>query len=67
MERGYHAAAGRTFRQGYLRLGRGGGVIEKGIAVTIQQKQVTYVLERLMPEAALLKCAAFGNAIIGDM
>jgi len=42
-------------------------LIEDGIARTIQQKRVTYDLERLMPGAAKLGTSAFASAIIENM
>ncbi|HEY1483365.1 MAG TPA: NADP-dependent isocitrate dehydrogenase [Candidatus Acidoferrum sp.] len=42
-------------------------LIEDGIAHTIQQKRVTYDLERLMPGATKLGTAAFASAIIENM
>jgi isocitrate dehydrogenase len=42
-------------------------LIEKGIARTIQQKKVTYDLERLMPGATKLGTSAFAGAIIENM
>ena len=42
-------------------------LIEDGIARTIQQKKVTYDLERLMPGAAKLGTSAFAGAIIENM
>jgi isocitrate dehydrogenase len=42
-------------------------LIEEGIAKTIQQKRVTYDLERLMPGATKLGTAAFASAIIENM
>jgi isocitrate dehydrogenase len=44
-----------------------GKLIEEGIAKTIQQKKVTYDLERLMEGATKLGTAAFASAIIGNM
>src|ERR1700686_897929 len=41
--------------------------IEEGIAKTIQQKRVTYDLERLMPGATKLGTSAFASAIIENM
>ncbi|MGB7726656.1 MAG: NADP-dependent isocitrate dehydrogenase [Candidatus Acidiferrum sp.] len=41
--------------------------IEDGIAKTIQQKKVTYDLERLLPGATKLGTAAFASAIIENM
>ena len=38
-----------------------------GMGATIQQKRVTYDLERLIDGATLLKCSEFGNAIIENM
>jgi len=42
-------------------------LIEDGIARTIQQKKVTYDLERLMPGASKLGTSAFASAIIDNM
>jgi len=42
-------------------------LIEDGIARTIQQKRVTYDLERLMPGASKLKTSEFASAIIDNM
>ncbi len=42
-------------------------LIEDGIAHTIQQKRVTYDLERLMPGATKLGTTAFASAIIENM
>src|SRR6202040_871503 len=42
-------------------------LIEEGIARTIQQKRVTYDLERLMPGATKVGTAAFATAIIENM
>ena len=42
-------------------------MIEEGIAKTIQQKKVTYDLERLMTGATKLGTSAFADAIIGNM
>jgi isocitrate dehydrogenase len=42
-------------------------LIEDGIARTIQQKKVTYDLERLMPEAKKLKTSEYAAAIIQNM
>jgi isocitrate dehydrogenase len=42
-------------------------LIENGIAKTIQQKKVTYDLERLMPGATKVGTAAFADAIIQNM
>ena len=42
-------------------------LIENGIARTIQQKRVTYDLERLMPGATKLGTSAFASAIIDNM
>ena len=43
------------------------GLIEDGIARTIQQKKVTYDLERLLPGATKLGTSAFASAIIENM
>jgi isocitrate dehydrogenase len=42
-------------------------VIERAIEVTIQQKKVTYDLERLMPGATKLKTSEFATAVINNM
>src|SRR5271157_2797051 len=42
-------------------------LIENGIARTIQQKRVTYDLERLMPGATKVGTSAFASAIIENM
>src|SRR5216684_1144791 len=42
-------------------------LIEDGIALTIQQKRVTYDLERLMPGATKVGTSAFASAIIENM
>ena len=42
-------------------------LIESGIARTIQQKKVTYDLERLMPGATKVGTSAFAGAIIENM
>jgi isocitrate dehydrogenase len=42
-------------------------LVEDGIARTIQQKRVTYDLERLMPGATKVGTAAFATAIIENM
>jgi isocitrate dehydrogenase len=42
-------------------------LIENGIAKTIQQKKVTYDLERLMTGATKVGTSAFATAIIGNM
>src|SRR5450432_1285477 len=42
-------------------------LVEDGIARTIQQKKVTYDLERLMPGATKVGTAAFASAIIENM
>ncbi len=42
-------------------------LIQDGIAKTIQQKKVTYDLERQMSGATLLKSSEFGKAIIENM
>jgi isocitrate dehydrogenase len=44
-----------------------GKLIEGGIARTVQQKRVTYDLERLMPGATKLGTSAFASAIIENM
>jgi isocitrate dehydrogenase len=42
-------------------------LIEKGISAAIAKKTVTYDFHRLMEGATLLKCSAFGDAIIENM
>jgi len=42
-------------------------LIEEAFAKTIQQKKVTYDLERLMTGAAKLKTSEFASAIIKNM
>ncbi len=42
-------------------------LVVKGLEKTIEQKKVTYDLERQMEGATLLKCSEFGKAIIGNM
>jgi isocitrate dehydrogenase len=42
-------------------------IIEEAISRTIQQKRVTYDLERLMPGATKLKTSEFATAIIENM
>ena len=42
-------------------------LIVKGLEKTIEQKTVTYDLERQIEGAKLVKCSEFGNAVIGNM
>ena len=42
-------------------------LVEDGIARTIQQKRVTYDLERLMEGATRLRTSEFASAIIENM
>lgn len=42
-------------------------LIIKGVAGAIEAKTVTYDFERLMPDAKLLRCSEFGDAIIAQM
>ncbi len=42
-------------------------LIIKGISGAIAAKTVTYDFERLMPDATLLRCSEFGQAIINNM
>jgi isocitrate dehydrogenase len=44
-----------------------GGLITRAVEKTIQQKTVTYDLERLMDGARKLKCSEFGQAIVANM
>jgi len=41
--------------------------IERGIAKTIDQKRVTYDLQKLMQGATLLKTSEFGRAVIENV
>lgn len=43
------------------------GLIIKGIETAISAKTVTYDFERLMDDAILMSCSAFGEAIIANM
>jgi len=51
----------------FLGWGEAAQLIEDGIARTIQQKRVTYDLERLMSEATKVGTSAFASAIIENM
>ena len=42
-------------------------LIIKGISGAITAKTVTYDFERLMPDATLLRCSEFGQAVINNM
>jgi len=42
-------------------------LVLKGLERTVQQKTVTYDLERQIEGAKLFKCSEFGNAIVGNM
>ncbi len=42
-------------------------LIIKGMSNAIAAKTVTYDFERLMPDARLLRCSEFGDAIISHM
>lgn len=42
-------------------------LIIKGVSGAIEAKTVTYDFERLMPDATLLRCSEFGDAIIQNM
>jgi isocitrate dehydrogenase len=42
-------------------------LVESGIELTIQQKRVTYDLERMMPGATKLRTSEFASAIIDNM
>jgi isocitrate dehydrogenase len=44
-----------------------GKLVEDGIAKTIQQKKVTYDLERLMPGSTKLSTSGYAAAIIENM
>jgi isocitrate dehydrogenase len=52
---------------GFLGWSEAAKLIEDGVAKTIQQKRVTYDLERLMPGATKVGTAAFASAIIENM
>ncbi len=51
----------------FMGWGEAGKLIESGIAKTIQQKKVTYDLERLMTGATKLGTSAFADAIVANM
>lgn len=51
----------------FMGWGEAGKLIENGIAKTIQQKKVTYDLERLMTGATKLGTSAFADAIVSNM
>ncbi len=51
----------------YLGWDEAATVVQKAIEKTIEQKQVTYDLERQMEGATLLKTSEFGDAIIENM
>ena len=51
----------------FLGWGEAARLIEEGIARTIQQKRVTYDLERLMEGATKLRTSEFASAIIENM
>jgi isocitrate dehydrogenase len=44
-----------------------GDLVTAGVQTTIEQKRVTYDLERQMKGATLLKCSEFGQAIVANM
>ncbi len=51
----------------FLGWGEAARLIEDGITRTIQQKRVTYDLERLMEGATKLRTSEFATAIIENM
>ncbi len=51
----------------YLEWNEAADLIEKAMARTLQQKRVTYDLERQIEGATLLSCSAYGTAIIENM
>lgn len=51
----------------YLGWSEAANLVEKGLAKAIQQKRVTYDLERQMSGATLLKCSQFAEAIVDNM
>ena len=51
----------------FIGWGEAARLIENGIARTIQQKRVTYDLERLMEGATKLRTSEFAEAIVGNM
>lgn len=51
----------------YLGWNEAADLVIRSIEKTIQQKQVTYDLERQMSGATLLKCSEFGQAIVNNM
>ncbi len=51
----------------HLGWGEAADLIVKGMSGAISAKTVTYDFERLMPDAQLLRCSEFGDAIIAHM
>ena len=51
----------------YLGWNEAAKLVENGIAKAIQQKRLTYDLERQMTGATLLKCSQFAEAIVENM
>ena len=51
----------------YMGWNESADMIIKGLEGTLAQRRVTYDLERLMDNAALLSCSGFGDAIIASM
>ena len=51
----------------YLGWNEAAKLVENGIAKAIQQKRVTYDLERQMTGATLLKCSQFADVIVENM
>jgi isocitrate dehydrogenase len=51
----------------YMGWKEAGKLIAEGLEKTVQQKTVTYDLERQIAGAKLLKCSEFGDAIISNM
>ena len=51
----------------YLGWNEVGDIIKKGMAKTIESKQVTYDFHRLMEGAEKLSCSQFGERIIQNM
>jgi isocitrate dehydrogenase len=49
---------------GWIEVGK---LIEEAFAITIQQKKVTYDLERQMTGATKLKTSEFASAVIDNM
>lgn len=51
----------------YLGWHEAANLVEKALSLTIQQKRVTYDLERQIEGASLLSCSEYGSAVIENM